>query len=137
MKGIIGRKCFFLALGIIFLSLTACTEPSPLYGSWADNRGNKISFFADNTFSARIQSAFAVNNYEGNYSILLNSMTLISTSSGAGTSGEDGEDGETGASGGDMMTIVTEWDIRGNMLYLNWPREDGTLASLTLYKTSN
>jgi hypothetical protein len=35
------------------------------------------------------------------------------------------------------LTVVTEWDIRGNMLYLDWPGSDGTASRLTLYKISN
>jgi len=107
----------FLALGMVVLLWTACLEPSPLYGSWSDNRGNMLSFFDDGTFNAKISSNGTSKNYEGNYTVLLNSLTLSCTN--------------------ETMTIVTEWDLRGNMLYLDWPREDGTVASLTLYKISN
>jgi len=119
MKQYKGRKLFFLAFGVICLLWTAaaCVEPSPLYGTWADNRGNTISFFDDNTFNARINSNGITKNYDGNYSVLQNSMTLTCTS--------------------ETLTVVTEWDLRGNMLYIDWPREDGNVASLTLYKISN
>jgi hypothetical protein len=33
--------------------------------------------------------------------------------------------------------VVSEWDIRGNLLYLDWPLDDGNTSSLTLYKVSN
>jgi len=111
------KKAAFFALGVACLLWTACIEPSPLYGIWADNRGNTLSLFEDDTFNARINSNGVTKNYDGNYSILQNSMTLTCTS--------------------EELTVVSEWDLRGNMLYLDWPREDGTVASLTLYKISN
>jgi len=112
-----GKNVLFFTLGMVFLLLTACIEPSPLYGTWADNRGNRLSLFEDGTFNAKISSNNISKNYDGNYSILLNSMTLACTS--------------------DPLTVVTEWDLRGNMLYLDWPLEDGAVSSLTLYKISN
>jgi len=119
MKQKEGKKFFSLALGMICLLWTAiaCVEPSPLYGTWSDNRGNRLSFYDDNTFSAKIYSNGIDKDYEGNYSILLNSMTLVCTS--------------------ETLTIVTEWDLRGNILYLDWPQADGSTSFLTLYKISN
>ena len=102
---------------LCILCFAACTEPSPLYGTWADNRGNLFSFFDDNTFSARIISGGVTMNYEGNFSILLNAMTLQCTNI--------------------ELRIVTEWDIRGNLLYIDWSDENGVSFSLTLYKISN
>ena len=32
---------------------------------------------------------------------------------------------------------VTEWDIRGNMLYINWTDDAGKSVPLTLYKIRN
>jgi len=111
------KRCFILALGIFILLWTACTVASPLFGTWSDNRGNTLSFYEDNKFSAKINSNNVIKNYEGNYSVLLNSLTLTCTN--------------------ETLTIVTEWDLRGNMLYLDWPLEDGSASSLTLYKISN
>jgi hypothetical protein len=88
-----------------------------MYGTWSDNRGNTLSFFDDNTFNAKIINNGESINYAGNYSILLNALTF------------NFNEGET--------TIVTEWDIRGNMLYLNWTYDNGSVTALTLYKTSN
>lgn len=95
----------------------SCEEPHPLYGTWADNRGNTLSFFDDNTFNGKISSNGLQKVYEGNYSVLINSLTLYCTN--------------------EELTIVTEWDIRGNMLYIDWAAEDGTVVSMTLYKVSN
>ena len=105
---------------LTFLSLASCAvEPGPLYGTWADNKGNTLSFFDDNTFNARITASAGSSalNYDGNYSVLLNSLTLNCT--------------------GIELRIVTEWDIRGNILYLNWVTSDGDTLPLTLFKVSN
>jgi len=106
---------------VAMLLLASCqVEPGPLYGTWADNRGNNLSFFDDNTFNARITSTVAGStpvNYSGNYSLLLNSLTLNCTEV--------------------ELRIVTEWDIRGNILYLNWVTVDATTVPLTLFKVSN
>ncbi len=107
------------AAGILAVSVlwVSCTEPSPLYGTWADNRGDKLSLFSDDTFSASMMDPVEGKvTYEGDYSVLLNSLVL-SCSTG--------------------KQIVSEWDIRGNMLYLNWTSEEGVLVPLTLYKTAN
>jgi hypothetical protein len=117
MRAIRFRWFLFAAAALI---LAACAvEPGPLYGTWADNRGNTLSFFDDNTFSARITGSTGAPplNYSGNYSILLNSLTL------------DCAEVE--------LRIVTEWDIRGNILYLDWVTPDSDTLSLTLFKVSN
>jgi hypothetical protein len=106
-----------LAAGLVFLALTACAEPVPLYGKWADNYGDSISFFDDGTFNAVVLDEDKEKLYlDGTYTVLQNAITLLNS--------------------GDNRQIVTEWDIRGNMLYLNWPAEKGTVT-LTLFKISN
>ena len=121
MKRIFFKKNpFFLVFwaGFTCLFFIACTEPSPLYGTWADNRSNTFSFYDDGSFSAKVTAAGGIIiNYEGTYSVLLNALTLYCTNV--------------------ELRVVTEWDIRGNMLYLDWVNEDGTALSLTLYKISN
>jgi len=104
-----------ILLGAAVLFLTSCTEPSPLYGSWADNRGNIFIFFDDGAFNAKIAGADQV--YEGNYSLLMNVLTLNCTNI--------------------ELRIVTEWDIRGNILYLDWTTAENESMSLSLYKISN
>jgi len=99
--------------------LVSCIEPSPLYGSWADNKGNSFSFFDDGAFIARItRIGRTPEDVEGNYTVLMNTLTLNCTNF-------------------DPRRIVTEWDIRGNILYLNWTTADGESMYLSLYKTSN
>ncbi|MDR1747529.1 MAG: hypothetical protein LBR47_00540 [Spirochaetaceae bacterium] len=115
------RFLFLIILAASILAATvlwcSCIEPSPLYGSWADNRGDKLSLFSDNTFSASMMDPVEGKlTYDGEYTVLLNSLVL-SCSTG--------------------KQIVSEWDIRGNMLYLNWTSEEGVLIPLTLYKTAN
>jgi hypothetical protein len=106
-----------LVLGCCFF-LCSCAEPAPLYGKWADNQGDTISLFSDGTFAAVITNPRDREkaNYQGNYTVLLNVLTF---------SCSDIE-----------LQVVTEWDIRGNMLYLNWPVATG-LIPLTLYKIAN
>jgi len=104
-------------ISLICLLNSGCPEPVPLYGTWSDNFGDTISFFNDGTFNARIKGNGTIRNYEGNYSILLNSLTFVCTS--------------------ETLNITTEWDIRGNMLYLDWPQDNSTASHLTLYKISN
>ena len=117
---ILKKKLVFPAFCAVLACLlcAACTEPSPLYGTWSDNRGNTFSFYDNGTFNAKIAAPGEINtNYEGNYSVLLNALTLSCTNV--------------------ELRIVTEWDIRGNMLYLDWVNEDGIPLSMTLYKVSN
>jgi len=102
---------------VVVLLFVSCAEPAPLYGTWADNKGDTLSFFDDNTFNARIYSNGSSANYEGNYNVLLNSLTLTCT--------------------GIELRIVTEWDIRGNILYLTWVTSDREQVPLTLFKVSN
>jgi len=106
------RKALICALGLSCLLCIACTEPNPLYGGWADNRGNKLTLSDDGTFSATIKPSL---NYSGNYSSRLNVLALECTELD--------------------MTVVTEWDVRGNILYLDWviSGSDDTLE-LTLFK---
>lgn len=112
------EKSIFLAFGVVCLLYAACMEPSPLYGTWSDNRGNTFSFFEDGTFNAKVTFSNGITiNYEGNYSVLQNAMTLNCSNV--------------------ELQVVTEWDLRGNMLFLDWVNEDGITLSMTLYKISN
>ena len=49
-------KNTFITLATIFtiFTLASCYTPSPLYGTWNDNLGNKITFISDGTFVAKI-----------------------------------------------------------------------------------
>ena len=117
--GLFCSHCSLLIFPLFALFLSCSVEPGPLYGTWADNKGNTLSFFDDNTFNAKITgSADSTSlNYSGNYSLLLNSLTMNCTEI--------------------ELRIVTEWDIRGNILYLNWVTTDGDTVPLTLFKVSN
>ena len=112
----------FLAFGVACMIYTACAEPAPLYGTWSDNLKNTFSFFEDGTFTAKVTTGGTNASYEGNFSVLLNALTLDCSK----LNGENID-----------LRVVTEWDIRGNMLYLDWVNEDRVSISMTLYKTSN
>ena len=110
-----------IAFGLLVLSATlflaSCQiQPNPLVGAWADNQGNTLTLLADNTFLAKITSSGKESTIEGNYNVLLNVITFV-TSSG--------------------HQRVSEWDIRGNMLYINWTDDAGNSIPLTLYKIRN
>jgi len=108
----IDRLKWLGGLILVFFAVS-CVEPAPLYGAWADNRGNTISFLDDDTFNAKISGEF----YSGRYTLLLNTMTINCNEI--------------------ELQIVTEWDIRGNILYLHWITANGDKLSLELFKISN
>lgn len=113
-------------LAIFALLFISCYEPSPLYGTWADNDGNKISFVSDGTFNAYVLDSVGDKvNYEGNWSVIDNVLVFSFTSSKVEGS----------------FSTNTTWDIRGSVLYLSWTYPDETENTLTtkqviLYHTS-
>ncbi|MBP5443010.1 MAG: hypothetical protein J6W60_08410 [Treponema sp.] len=115
------RKIFSRLLPVVLIAglvgiMSSCYAPSPLYGTWSDSYGSKISFMADGTFNATT----TINNHselsEGTYSVLKNVIVFTRSS-------------------GTVMT--TEWDIRGNLLYLDWLDEMGNSKQLNLMKISD
>jgi len=112
------RTMLIVLTAVVFLPLFAsCVEPSPFYGTWADNRGNTFSFFNDEKFSARVVSYGMSQNFNGTYSVLLNTLTLTCTNV--------------------ELRVVTEWDIRGNIMYFDWISAEDRSMSMTLFKVSN
>jgi hypothetical protein len=106
------------ALGFIVIVATACPEPIPLYGTWADNNGNTLTFGEESVFGADVtHSLLGQEHFSGTYTVLLNALTIT-------------------CSAPRYAQIVTEWDIRGNMLYIDWTNSGETIP-LTLYKVSN
>jgi len=102
---------------LLLLGLSSCYLPSPLYGTWSDNDGNKIQFIDDGSFSATIKdSDNKLISYSGEWTVVDN--VLIFSIKGDST-----------------YTRNTEWDIRGAMLYLTWTANN-TTKMLTLYHTA-
>lgn len=106
--------------------LSSCYEPSPLYGKWADDYGNYVTFTSDGTFVAKIyiepQDEKSETNYQGEYSVIDNVLVFTVSE----------KDGETVSE-----TVNTEWDIRGSMLYLTWTNASNSKTlNLTLYHVS-
>ena len=90
----------------------SCYQPSPLYGAWSDNAGNKITFSDDGSFSASIKDSNGdVQNYSGDFTVVENIISF---------SKEDG-------------SLNSEWDLRGGILYLTWFDAYGSPIKLTLY----
>ena len=129
MKRKVSKMVFrmFFSLCAVFMVcvLSSCAPSSPLFGTWSDNLGNKITFADDNTYTATIAitQIFGDNGeylypmtemYSGTFSVAENALSLST----------------------DYGTFVTEWDIRGSILYLDWtlPVEYGTeIKNLQLY----
>ena len=105
----------FALVGITISFLASCYQPSPLYGTWSDNKGNKIILSSDNSYTAIIiDSNGNKSNYSGSYTVLENVITF---------SRSDGN-------------MNTEWDIRGGILYIKWLDSSGKEINLTLYHTA-
>lgn len=110
------KKIAFLTFILTTIVFSSCYVPSPLYGKWADNNGDSITFISDGTFVAKILSNDGTKNYEGEYSVIDN-VLIFSESDGT--------------------SINTEWDIRGSMLFLTWTfGSENTTKNLTLYHVS-
>lgn len=112
------KKTLYIILITILAGfmLFSCAEPSPFYGTWADNSGNSITFGAEGEFSASIKNASdELISYTGTYTVLQNALYLQT----------------------DLLNIVSEWDIRGSMLYIEWTDADKVSQKLTLYKIKN
>ena len=111
-----GRSIYFAASLLILLCLSSCYTPSPLYGTWSDNTGDKITFISDGSFTSTItNSAGKSTLYSGSWTVLDN-VLIFTKSSGS--------------------TVDTEWDIRGSMLYLDWVDDYNETQALTLYHVS-
>ena len=112
------KKTVIASLVSLFLCLIlfSCYTPNPLYGTWADNNGNKISFVSDGTFVATITDLNTKEKTvtQGDYTVIDNVICFSTT---------------------DGVSINTEWDIRGSMLYITWTK-GGITNVMTLYHIS-
>ena len=107
-------KILFIT-AVLTLFFTGCYSPNPLYGKWTDAYGSTINFFPDSTYSASIvNSAGTKEDYEGSFNVIENVISF---------STQDG-------------SIATEWDLRGSILYLDWPDSNRQIMRLTLYHVS-
>lgn len=112
MERKIPAMIFALTFALAFL-IFGCYTPSPLYGTWVDNSGNTIRFQSDYTFSAKMKTSSGSEASQGTYSLHNNVITF------------DVEN--------PSYTVVSEWDIRGSILYLTWKSSGDETLSLTLY----
>lgn len=115
-KNVTDRKIPAMVLALAFalaFMIFGCYTPSPLYGTWVDNSGNTIRFQSDYTFSAKMKTSSGSEAVQGTYSLHNNVITF------------DVEN--------PSYTVVSEWDIRGSILYLTWKSSGDETLSLTLY----
>ncbi len=106
---------FAILITSLLFIFSSCYTPSPLYGTWTDNDGNKLMFMDDGTFNAKIVDASGTPIiYEGNYTVIDNIINFSITSPGS-------------------FTRVGEWDIRGAILYITFEGKD---KALILYHTA-
>ena len=110
------------ALALLFsLIITGCYTPSPLYGTWKDNLGNKIVFTSDGSFTASVyETSDEATSYSGSFDVIDNAIIFSASS-----------DKSTGTT-----TKYTTWDIHGAVLTLKWIAADSTTITLTLYHTA-
>jgi hypothetical protein len=112
-----GLKYWLLGLVMASCLVLGCNESSPFYGTWADNLGNSFTFNDDGSLNARVASSI----FDGSYSILLNALKMDVTNVVTGKE----------------QRVITEWDIRGNFMYFDFPIDDGETLFLRLGKVSN
>lgn len=93
----------------------ACTLPSPLYGTWEDNMGNKLTFVNDGNFIAKLKNRDSFVVYEGSYTVIDNVIAFTLS---------------------DGRKFVSEWDIGGTVLKLDWSTGKENVT-VTLYKTAH
>jgi len=111
------KKAFFVMLAAFVF--VACYVPSPLYGTWADNNGNKITFISDGTFASQIKDGAGMRrSFSGSYSTVDNVLTFSYQWEGV------------------SYSMNTEWDIRGSLLYCTWTFDGNQTIKLTLYHTA-
>lgn len=121
------KKNIFIGLVLvgILVFLASCYTPSPLYGTWQDNTGSKITFVSDGTYSSTIpiydKADSPTDTASGEWQVNDNVLVLSRKSGGS---------------------FVTEWEIRGSILYfMNFSvyGSDGTMyekQNMTLYRIS-
>lgn len=110
----------FILVAGLFINLFAfsgCYTPSPLYGTWMDNAGNTVRFQSDGSFSAKVKTSSSLASYEGTYIVLDNCLIFEVENSSS-------------------KLVISEWDVRGSMLYVYWKDSDSDTVSLTLYLIS-
>ncbi|MGP1586833.1 MAG: hypothetical protein ACTTHG_00645 [Treponemataceae bacterium] len=114
MKTKILKSVTILGLIALMCCIFSCPGASPIIGKWADAAGNSIVFEKDGTFTANIKdSTNKLVASTGSFTVKQNVM-IFETSDGT--------------------TILTEWDIRGAMMYLTWTDRYAVNKAMTLYK---
>ena len=108
------KVVFFLPLCLVFATIfSGCMEANPFAGKWSDNE-NTITLTAEKTFMANFASEGVTR--DGNYSVSNNVLVFNYN---------------------DGQVLLTEWDLRGSILYIYVQDENdlqNPLKTLVLYK---
>ncbi|WP_407426997.1 hypothetical protein [Treponema sp.] len=108
--------CFTAIFGLFLVILASCYTPSPIYGTWADNAGNKITFVDDGSYSATVLDSTNTKVFYSGTWVVNGNVLVFSKNNGT--------------------SINTEWDLRGSILYLDWTDDEANTKSLSLYHVS-
>ncbi len=111
------KKRFLITavLMTVLLSLSSCYAPSPLYGTWMDNSGTTLTLMNTMDYSMKYKDSQNMDcNEQGTWAVQDNVINF-STSSGI---------------------VVSEWDLRGAILFLTWKDNNGETINMQLYHTA-
>jgi len=97
------------------LSLSSCYAPSPLYGTWMDNNGTTLKLMNTMDYSMKYVNSQGLKADEQGTWAVQDNVINFTTSSGV---------------------VVSEWDLRGAILYLTWKDNTGTTINMQLYHTA-
>jgi len=120
------NKLFLITIITIISALfISCYTPSPLYGTWADNLGNKMVFNEDGTFSATIFNGEETKfEFDGTWTTIDNSILLKYKQKA------DVENTEV-----PEISRIAEWDIQGAKLTVKWTINEQISKNLILWHT--
>lgn len=109
------RFLIIAALMAALLSLSSCYAPSPLYGTWMDNNGTSLMLMNTMDYSLRYNNSQGIKCDEQGTWAVQDNVINFSTSQGV---------------------VVSEWDLRGAILFLTWKDNTGTTINMQLYHTA-
>lgn len=111
---------------LITALFVSCYTPSPLYGKWADNLGNQITFEEDGTFKATIFDGSETKyEFEGTWKTLDNAIQFKYKHKLDTEASENVENPE--------ISRIAEWDFQGAQLTVVWTINEQITKNLILW----